>query len=136
MNFIQEFKSFIQRGNAMDLAVGIIMGAAFTAIVTSLVTDVFTPLLGIATQGNDSFSWLDITLPNEAKIKVGSFVKAIINFFIISFCVFLLVKGINAIHLQKLLDVHPKPAELTTEEKLLTEIRDLLKDKQGPVQSV
>ena len=129
MNFIQEFKAFIQRGNVMDLAVAVIMGAAFTTIVNSLVTDVFTPMLGIATQGNDAFSGLDIKLNNDATIKIGSFVKAIFNFFVISFCVFLIVKGVNALYLQKLLAGAPKPVELTTQEKLLTEIRDLLKEK-------
>jgi large conductance mechanosensitive channel len=132
MGLIAEFKAFIQRGNVIDLAVAVIIGAAFGKIVSSLVSDVITPLLGIATQGSDMLSVLDIPLYQDAKIKVGAFLQSVINFLIISFCVFLLVKGVNAIHLEKVLAGEPKPAELTTQEKLLTEIRDLLKAKQEP----
>jgi large conductance mechanosensitive channel len=132
MGLIAEFKAFIQRGNVIDLAVAVIIGAAFGKIVSSLVSDVITPLLGIATQGSDVLSVLDIPLYQDAKIKVGAFLQSVINFLIISFCVFLLVKGVNAIHLEKVLAGEPKPVELTTQEKLLTEIRDLLKAKQEP----
>jgi large conductance mechanosensitive channel len=125
MAWFDDFKKFIQRGNAVELAVALIVGAAFTAIVNSLVADIFTPVLGIATQGGDAFSSLDITLYHDAKVKVGSFLKAIINFFVIAFCVFWLVKGINALHM-------PRPAEPSAQEKLLTEIRDLLKSKTEP----
>jgi large conductance mechanosensitive channel len=135
MGLIAEFKAFIQRGNVIDLAVAVIIGAAFGKIVSSLVSDVITPLLGIATQGSDVLSVLDIPLYQDAKIKVGAFLQSVINFLIISFCVFLLVKGVNAIHLEKVLAGEPKPAELTTQEKLLTEIRDLLKAKQEPENS-
>jgi large conductance mechanosensitive channel len=135
MGLIAEFKAFIQRGNVIDLAVAVIIGAAFGKIVSSLVSDVITPLLGIAPQGGDVLSVLDIALYQGAKIKVGAFLQSVIDFLIISFCVFLLVKGVNAIHLEKVLAGEPKPAELTTQEKLLTEIRDLLKAKQEPENS-
>lgn len=131
MRWLDEFKAFIQRGNVIDLAVAVIIGAAFNGIVNSLVTDVFTPLLGIATTGNDALSGLDIELFNGATIKIGAFIKAIINFFVIAFCVFLIVKAVNAIQLQKVLAGEPKPKEMTLEEKLLTEIRDLLKERPG-----
>ena len=132
MSLITEFKAFIQRGNVIDLAVAVIMGAAFGKIVSSLVSDVITPLLGIASQGSDVLSALDIPLYQGAKIKVGMFLQSVIDFLIISFCVFMLVKGVNAIHLAKVLAGEPKPVELTTQEKLLTEIRDLLKAEQQP----
>jgi len=130
MGLIAEFKAFIQRGNVIDLAVAVIVGAAFGKIVSSLVSDVITPVLGIATQGSDVLSALDIPLYHDAKIKIGSFLQSVINFLIISFCVFLLVKLVNAIRLEKALAGEPKPAELTPQEKLLTEIRDLLKARQ------
>ena len=132
MSLITEFKAFIQRGNVIDLAVAVIMGAAFGKIVSSLVSDVITPLLGIAPQGSDVLSALDIPLYQGAKIKVGMFLQSVIDFLIISFCVFMLVKGVNAIHLAKVLAGEPKPVELTTQEKLLTEIRNLLKAEQQP----
>jgi large conductance mechanosensitive channel len=132
MSLITEFKAFIQRGNVIDLAVAVIIGAAFGKIVSSLVSDVITPLLGIAPQGGDVLSALDIPLYQGAKIKVGAFLQSVIDFLIISFCVFMLVKGVNAIHLEKVLAGEPKPAEMTTQEKLLTEIRDLLKAQQQP----
>jgi large conductance mechanosensitive channel len=132
MSLITEFKAFIQRGNVIDLAVAVIIGAAFGKIVSSLVSDVITPLLGIAPQGSDVLSVLDIPLYQGAKIKVGAFLQSVIDFLIISFCVFMLVKGVNAIHLEKVLAGEPKPVELTTQEKLLTEIRDLLKAQQQP----
>jgi large conductance mechanosensitive channel len=132
MGLFAEFKAFIQRGNVIDLAVAVIVGAAFGKIISSLVSDVITPLLGIAPQGSDVLSVLDIPLYQGAKIKVGAFLQSVIDFLIISFCVFMLVKGVNAIHLEKVLAGEPKPAELTTQEKLLTEIRDLLKAKHEP----
>ena len=132
MAWLEEFKKFTQRGNAVDLAVALIIGAAFTSIVNSLVTDVFTPVLGIATRGGDAFSMMDIPLYQDASIKIGALLKAVINFFIISFCVFWLVKGLNALRLEKALADAPKTSELTTQEQLLAEIRDLLKGNVAP----
>lgn len=90
---IKEFKKFIARGNVIDLAVGIIIGSAFTAIVTSLVGDILTPLLGIILGGID-FSGLSIKV-FDATILYGAFIQAIINFLLIAISVFLLVKAIN-----------------------------------------
>jgi large conductance mechanosensitive channel len=128
MTWVEEFKAFIQRGNVMDLAIAVIMGAAFNKIVSSLVGDVLTPILGIATTGEGIFSGLDIPLYQNAVIKLGAFLQAVFNFFIISFCVFLLVKALNRLQRKKNVE-EPKPAELSTQEKLLTEIRDLLRTK-------
>jgi large conductance mechanosensitive channel len=111
MRWLQEFKTFIQRGNVIDLAVAVIIGAAFGKIVASLVGDVIMPLIGIVTQGVN-ISSLNLTL-GEAVLKYGAFLQAVIDFLIIAFCVFLLVKAINALNVQKLLAGEPKPAELT-----------------------
>ena len=91
---IKEFKKFIARGNVVDLAVGIIIGSAFTAIVTSLVNDILTPLLGIIL-GGINFAALSIQV-FDATIMYGAFIQAIINFILIAVSVFLLVKGINS----------------------------------------
>ena len=104
---INEFKEFIARGNVMDMAVGIIMGAAFTAIVTSMVGDMIMPIIGVATSGVD-FADLFVSLDGEsyatlaaaeeagaAVIKYGVFINALINFLIVSFVVFMLIKGVN-----------------------------------------
>src|SRR5581483_1428949 len=98
MHWYNEFKAFIQRGNVIDLAVAVIIGAAFNGVVNSLVTDVFTPILGIATKHDETLSaFLDIPIYQDATIKIGSFVKAVFNFIVISFCVFLIVKAVNAL---------------------------------------
>jgi len=120
---IKEFKEFIARGNVMDLAVGVIVGAAFTAIVNSLVENLINPLLGIFI-GSIDFSDLVLTV-GKAHFRYGAFINSIINFLIIAFVVFLLIKLLN-----KLL---PKPTEEpaepepTGEEKYLKEIVELLK---------
>ncbi len=140
--FIQEFKEFISRGSVMDLAVGIIIGSAFTAIVTSLVNDVITPVVGLAMGGID-FSKLSITIPGiltdePAVLNYGSFIQSIVNFLIIAFCVFVLIKFINNLKTRMEKDLLKKEEEKETEKKeepaapdpqlvLLEEIRDLLK---------
>ncbi|MDR1082651.1 MAG: large conductance mechanosensitive channel protein MscL [Coriobacteriales bacterium] len=99
MKFIQEFKDFISRGNVMDLAVAVIVGGAFSAIVTSLVGDLVTPLLSLITGGID-FSHLSIKLGEgdaAAEFKYGNFIQSLINFLVISFVIFLFVKGIGTI---------------------------------------
>ena len=95
----KEFKKFISRGNVLDMAVGIIMGSAFTAIVTSLVNDILTPLIGLIIGGID-FSSLSITI-GSASIAYGSFIQAIINFLLVALSLFLIVKGINKFHFKK-----------------------------------
>lgn len=121
---LKEFRDFIQRGNVIDLAVAVVMGAAFTAIVNSLVADVITPILGILIGGVD-FTSLAITV-GEANITYGNFIQAVFNFLIIAWVIFLMVKAINRVTLQKEEEPTALP-EPSAEEKLLAEIRDLLK---------
>ena len=92
---IKEFKEFIKRGNVMDLAVGVIVGGAFSSIVTSLVNNLLTPILGIFLGGID-FSGLSLQI-KDATINYGLFIQSIIDFLIIAFCIFLLIKIINRI---------------------------------------
>ena len=126
-NFMTEFKTFIARGNVMDLAVGVIIGGAFSAITTSLINDIVMPILGIFT-GSVSFAELSFTV-NGAVIAYGNFIQAILNFIIMAFVVFCLVKAMNKLHRKKE-EAPPPPPEPSAEEKLLTEIRDLLKEKR------
>lgn len=97
--FAGEFKEFISRGNVVDMAVGVIVGGAFTAIVNSLVNDMLTPILGLITGGQD-FSGLMIKI-GDTEFKYGSFVSAIINFLLIAAVLFILVKAMNQIHIGK-----------------------------------
>ena len=125
MGFIQEFKDFAMKGNVMDMAVGVIIGGAFGKIVSSLVDDILMPLIGIFTAGVD-FSSLAATVGN-AKVTYGMFVQNVIDFLIIAFCIFVMVKAMNKIIKKR--EETPAPAAPSAEEKLLTEIRDLLKQK-------
>lgn len=125
--FMEEFKQFIARGNVMDMAVGVIIGGAFSAITTSLINDIIMPLLGIFT-GSISFAELHFTI-NGAVIAYGNFIQAVLNFLVMAFVVFCLIKAINRFHHKKE-EAPPAPPEPSAEEKLLTEIRDLLKEKR------
>ena len=132
---LNEFKTFIARGNVIDLAVGIIIGAAFTAIVNSLVADLINPIIGLVTGGIDfSNLFIDLSGTNPASLKAakdagapvfayGSFITAVINFLIIAWAVFMLVKGVNRL---KAPPPAPAPKGPTTEERLI-QIRDELK---------
>jgi large conductance mechanosensitive channel len=125
---LKEFQEFISRGNVLDLAVAVVIGAAFTAIVNSLVNDIITPIMGILMGGID-FTSLAITVGAEA-ITYGNFIQAVINFLIISFVIFLLVRTINQIKRRFEREKVEQPAaapEPSAEERLLMEIRDLLK---------
>lgn len=113
--FISEFKKFIMRGNVMDMAVGVIVGGAFTAIVTSLNQDILTPILGIF--GGTDFSSLTVTLgsgENAPVLCYGNFITAVINFLITAFVIFCLVKGINAVNDK--FSKKPEPAAPTTKK--------------------
>ena len=130
MKLFDEFKAFVMRGNVVDMAVGVIIGGAFGKIVTSLVNDIFMPIIGMIL-GNVNFSSLEIKLgepvegAEQAAIKYGMFIQEIVNFIIIAFCIFMFIKLINRI--QKKKEEAPAPApEPTKEEVLLTEIRDAL----------
>ncbi|WP_372473883.1 large-conductance mechanosensitive channel protein MscL [Capnocytophaga sp. ARDL2] len=133
MSFIKEFKEFAMRGSVVDLAVGVVIGGAFGKIVTSLVDDIIMPPIGYITDGVD-FTELKyvLTEANEAEgvaevaIKYGSFINVIIQFIIIAFCIFLVVKVLNSLKKQEQPVVEEKPAG-PTQEELLAEIRDLLK---------
>jgi large conductance mechanosensitive channel len=120
---LKEFQKFINRGNVLDLATAVIIGAAFTAIVNSLVNDIIMPLLGILLNGLD-FTTLAIKM-GEANLTYGNFIQAVINFLLIAFVVFLLVRGITRLQTR-----FTKAEESAAKEPLLlTEIRDLLKNK-------
>lgn len=138
--FIDEFKAFAVKGNAIDMAVGVIIGGAFGNIVNSIVNDIIMPPIGWLI-GGVNFADLKYDLPQvnimegvempTATIAYGNFIQTLINFIIIALCVFMMVKGINK--LSKKQEEEPAPApdpEPTAEEKLLGEIRDLLKDKK------
>ncbi len=121
MGMVQEFKEFAMKGNVIDLAVGIVIGAAFSAIVSSIVGDIVMPIFGAIIHGIN-FTDLSITV-GAAKITYGKFIQAVINFVIIAFSLFMVIKGINATK-KKEAAAAPEP---TSQEKLLMEIRDLLK---------
>lgn len=122
--FIREFNTFLNRGNVLDLAVGVIIGGAFKSITDSLTNDILMPLLGLLVN-RVSFSDLTLTL-GSATIAYGSFIEAVLNFINMAFAVFCLVKGFNRLHRKKEEAAPaPKPSK---EELLLTEIRDLLKE--------
>ncbi|MBQ1502353.1 MAG: large-conductance mechanosensitive channel protein MscL [Firmicutes bacterium] len=131
--FIGEFKEFITRGNVMDMAVGIIIGTAFTAIVTSLVNDVVMPLIGWIFGGVDFSELKYVITPAvgdvpEAALYYGNFIQSIVNFLLIALVIFLMIKAINKFHKkhdeEPEAEAEPEPSE---EAVLLTEIRDLLK---------
>ena len=128
--FWGEFKQFIARGNVMDMAVGVIIGGAFSAITTSLINDIIMPLLGIFT-GSISFAAMAVEV-NGAVIGYGNFIQAILNFLVMAFVVFCLVKTMNSFHRKKEeAPTQPAPEpEPSAEEKLLSEIRDLLKGQK------
>lgn len=130
MKWLKEFGEFINRGNVMDLAVGIIIGAAFTAIVNSLVNDLLMPLIGIVIGGVD-FTALAVQV-GGASLTYGNFIQAVFNFLIIGFAVFWLVKTLNRFRKQEAAAPAPPPAP-PEDVVLLREIRDLLAAQSGRV---
>ena len=128
--FFSEFKTFIARGNVMDLAVGVIIGGAFSNITNSLVNDILNPVLGIIAGDNEALAALSIQLPGGGALMIRNFINAVLNFLIMTFAVFCLAKALNSLHRKKE-DTPPPPAppEPSSEEKLLIEIRDLLKER-------
>ena len=139
-NFFKEFKEFAVKGNAIDMAVGVIIGGAFGEIVNSIVNDIIMPPIGWLI-GGVNFSDLKAELPRvvlngvelaPATINYGNFIQTIINFIIIALCVFMMIKGLAAMKKSKKEEEEATPAapaEPSAEEKLLTEIRDLLAKK-------
>lgn len=124
---IAEFKEFISRGSVMDLAVGVIIGGAFSKIVTSLVTDIISPIIGIFT-GQANLETLSVTV-FSADITYGKFLEAIIDFLLIAFFIFLIIKAINVLRRKQKEEPPAAPPAPSKEEQLLTEIRDLLSKK-------
>ena len=121
-----EFKTFISRGNVVDMAVGVIIGSAFGKIVTSLVNDVLMPIIGVFLGGLD-FSDLSIKV-GDATIKYGSFIQTIVDFLIVAFCIFMIVKLFESFKKKKEEEAEKAPKK-SDEVLLLEEIRDLLKKK-------
>ncbi len=121
---LKEFREFLQQGNVIDLAIAVIIGGAFGAIVNSLVDDIFMPVIGILIGGID-FSGLSIQV-GEAVILFGNFIQAIINFVIIASAVFLVIRSYNQLRSEE----QSAPLKPSAEEKILAEIRDLLKERK------
>ena len=140
--FLNEFKDFAMRGNVLDMAIGVVIGSAFGKITTSLVNDVFMPLIGLLIGGID-LGQLNLTLKaavmdgdtvvkEPVTLGLGTFHSTIIDFILVAFVIFLVVKAINKLHALGKKDEEPEPEEpeTPTAEELLTEIRDLLKEQQ------
>ena len=135
--FIQDFKEFALKGNVMDMAIGVIIGGAFGKIVTSLVDDMIMPLITRACGGMDLAHWKWVltegvknaegVVEGEIAVNYGNFIQTTIDFLIIALCIFLAIKGIAKMNRKKKEEEEAAPAEPSAEEKLLTEIRDLLK---------
>lgn len=128
---IKEFKEFISKGNVMDMAVGIIIGGAFTAIVTALVDSILMPLIG-AISGGNSVADMSVMVGN-ACIGYGAFIQAIINFLLIAWVLFMIIKAFNKANAVTAKDEEEAPAEpeaVPADIELLTEIRDMLREKK------
>lgn len=125
MSFVSEFKEFISKGNVLDLAVGVIIGAAFSKIVSSLTEDIIMPVVGLVTGGIGDYSRIML-----GPMKVGMFLSAVLNFFIIAVIIFMIVKAANRIKKApvEVVAVAPPP---TTDQRLLTEIRDALRNSRA-----
>lgn len=139
MGMLKEFKEFAVKGNVIDLAVGVVIGGAFGKIVTSLVNDIVMPPIGVLLSGVNftEFKWVvkaavtdaaGVETAPEVAIMYGNFIQIILEFLIIAFCIFLVVKGINKMKKEKPAE-EEAPAAPSNEEVLLGEIRDLLKNK-------
>lgn len=135
MSFSKEFRDFVMRGNVVDMAVGVVIGAAFGKIVTSLVEDIFLPVVGTIT-GKIDFSKLaaNVTNPTNGDVLVsipyGKFVQAVVAFLIVAFCLFMVIKAMNRLSRKSAAEPAP-PAPPTKEQELLTEIRDLLRAQRS-----
>lgn len=131
---LKEFKDFAMRGNLVDMAIGIVIGAAFATVTTSFINGIFMPLVGLIFQTGD-FNDVTITLGTTAEgkpnlIMIGAFIGAVINFLIIAFVMFMLIKGMNALKKKEVAAPAAPPAP-SKEEVLLTEIRDALVNRRN-----
>ncbi|SDI39078.1 large conductance mechanosensitive channel [Chryseobacterium taeanense] len=129
MGFVKEFKEFAFKGNVLDLAVGVIIGAAFSAIVKSFVDDIITPLL--LNPALEKANVKDIAELSWGGVKYGNFLSSVISFLIVAFVLFLLIKGINSLNKKPKEKEAPAAPVITEDQKLLMEIRDLLKAKNN-----
>ena len=143
-NLLKEFKEYAMRGNVIDMAVGVVIGAAFGKIVSSLVDDIIMPLVGVATGGMNftDYKWviqkavtdaLGAGITPEVSMNWGTWIQTIVDFIIVAFCSFIMIKFMNYLRKKKEGEEEiaaEAPAEPTAEEKLLTEIRDLLREEQ------
>ena len=141
--FLSEFKDFAMRGNVIDMAIGVVIGGAFGKITTSLVDNIIMPLIGLLTGGIDLTKWDIVLKPAVTEmvdgvmtettpavmLGIGTFLSVIINFIIIAFVIFLLIKGMNRLHRKKEDEPAVEQPAAPTSEELLTEIRDLLKER-------
>lgn len=128
--FLSEFRDFAMRGNVMDMAVGVIIGAAFGKIVTSLVSDIIMPVIGLFVGGVNFTDW-KISLGEQNSLNYGNFIQVVFDFIIVAFCIFAVIKAMNKISSMRKKQEEEEPKkdpEPTKEEILLTEIRDLLKN--------
>ncbi len=140
---LKEFREFIARGNVIDLAVAVIIGAAFGDIITALVQDVINPLIGLIfgglnftdyflnLSGEPAASYAEAKAKGVAVIGYGAFLTAIINFLIVALVLFLIVKAANQLQREKQAEAAPQAPELTKDQQLLMEIRDLLRQRSG-----
>ena len=130
--FLEEFKAFAMRGNVLDMAVGVVIGGAFGKITTSLVNDIIMPLISMLTGGIDfsSWKWVLKAAQGDAEVAVnfGNFIAVVLDFIIIALAIFCMLTAINKLHKKKE-EAPAAPPEPSAEEKLLAEIRDLLKEK-------
>lgn len=138
MGLLKEFKEFAMRGNVIDLAVGVIIGGAFGKIVASLVADIIMPPIGLLVGGVNFVDLKIVMKPAEmvdgvqkaaVTLNYGNFLQVTFDFLIVAFCIFMLIKGLNSLAKSKKAETPETPPAPTPEESLLTEIRDLLKNK-------
>lgn len=132
----QEFKAFAVKGNALELAIAVVVGGAFTGIVNALVADIITPILGLVT-GNVDFKTLAVDLKPGLTMPYGLFLQAVFNFFLVSISIFLVFKLMSTARKQLFREEQkdpPPPAQKPVQERLLEEIRDLLKEQAGHAQ--
>lgn len=140
MSFLKEFKAFAMKGNVVDMAVGIIIGGAFGKIVSSLVSDIIMPPIGLLIVGVNFRNLVIHLKPAEVdptgkvieavNINYGNFIQTSLDFLIIAFSIFLIIKGMNSLRKKQVPPPPPAPPTPTKEETLLSEIRDILKEKK------
>lgn len=141
MSFIKDFKDFAMKGNVIDMAVGVIIGAAFGKIVSSLVDDIIMPLVGVATGGINFTDYKWVIQPEDkdaageiitplVSLNWGTWIQTVVNFLIVAFCIFVMIRFMQRMRKKEEVEVEAAAEVPSKEEELLTEIRDLLKEKK------